>query len=107
HRLSPDEQARCAIFTSNYGEAGAIDLLGPKYGLPKAVSGHNSYYLWGPGDRPVQVVITVGESEEDVRKSFADVTLEETFTNDYVMPYENELPIYVGRGPRAPLSELW
>ena len=107
HRLSPDEQARCAIFTSNYGEAGAIDLLGPKYGLPKAVSGHNSYYLWGPGDRPVQVVITVGESEEDVQESFADVTLEETFTNDYVMPYENELPIYVGRGPRAPLSELW
>jgi len=107
HRLPPDEQARCAIFASNYGEAGAIDLLGPKYGLPKAVSGHNSYYLWGPGDRPVQVVITMGESEEDVRKSFADVTLGETFTNDYVMPYENDLPIYVGRGPRAPLAELW
>ncbi len=107
HGLTPDEQARCAIFTSNYGEAGAIDLLGTKYGLPKAVSGHNSYFLWGPGSRPVEIVITVGEREEDVRKSFTDVTLGETFTNDYVMPYENDMPIYVGRGPRAPLSELW
>ena len=26
--------------------AGAIDLFGQKYGLPKAISGHQNYFLW-------------------------------------------------------------
>jgi 4-amino-4-deoxy-L-arabinose transferase-like glycosyltransferase len=41
--LSAEEQAQCAIFTGNYGEAGAVDFLGRKYNLPKAISGHNNY----------------------------------------------------------------
>lgn len=36
-----------AIFTSNYGEAGAIELLGPPLGLPRAYSGHNGFSEWG------------------------------------------------------------
>jgi hypothetical protein len=39
---------RTAIAGSNYGSAGAIDFFGPKYGLPKAIAGHQSYWLWGP-----------------------------------------------------------
>ena len=45
--LPPDVQAKTAIFGQNYGQAGAIDLFGPKYGLPTAISGHQSYYLVG------------------------------------------------------------
>jgi 4-amino-4-deoxy-L-arabinose transferase-like glycosyltransferase len=41
------ERARTAIFTSNYGEAGAVDLLGRSLGLPGAYSGHNAFSLWG------------------------------------------------------------
>jgi len=105
--LPADEQARCGIFTSNYGEAGAIDFFGKRYGLPKALSGHNNYYLWGPGVRPVEIVITIGESEEDVKKSFEQVSLAATFRNENVMPYEDDLPIYVGRRPRAPIDAIW
>jgi len=47
--LTPEERAKTAIFTNNYGEAAAIDFFGPKYGLPKAISGHQSYFLWGRG----------------------------------------------------------
>src|SRR5204862_938953 len=36
--LPPDVRAHTAIFANNYGEAGAIDLFGPKYGLPEATS---------------------------------------------------------------------
>src|SRR5262249_50225028 len=48
--LAPDVRAKTAIFGQNYGQAGAIDLFGPKYGIPQgsAISGHQSYYLWGP-----------------------------------------------------------
>ena len=49
HSLTPEDQRRTGIFALNYGEAGAIDFLGPRHGLPiKAISPHNSYYLWGP-----------------------------------------------------------
>src|SRR5437764_3193203 len=48
------------IFTSNYGEAGAIDRYGPSLGLPTAYSGHNAFGYWGPPpDRP-GAVGTVG-----------------------------------------------
>jgi hypothetical protein len=46
--LPPAERAKTAILAGNYGEAGAIDFFGPRYGLPKAISGHQNYYYWGP-----------------------------------------------------------
>jgi 4-amino-4-deoxy-L-arabinose transferase-like glycosyltransferase len=46
--LSPEEQHACIIYGQNYGEAGAVSFLGREFGLPAAVSGHNSYYHWGP-----------------------------------------------------------
>ena len=48
HGLPADIRPRTAIFGQNYGQAGAIDLFGPKYGLPPAISGHQNYFLWGP-----------------------------------------------------------
>ena len=50
--LPPEEQARAAVIGNNYGESGAVDLLGPKYGLPlPALGTDQSYWLWGPGAR--------------------------------------------------------
>ena len=46
--LPPAERAHTAIFTANYGEAGAIDVLGRTSGLPDAYSGHNGFSEWGP-----------------------------------------------------------
>ncbi|HWE80082.1 MAG TPA: glycosyltransferase family 39 protein [Gaiellaceae bacterium] len=45
--IPPGERARTAIFTSNYGEAGAVDVLGRSRGLPRAYSGHNGFSEWG------------------------------------------------------------
>jgi 4-amino-4-deoxy-L-arabinose transferase-like glycosyltransferase len=36
-------------FWGNYGEAGAVDSFGRRYGLPQSISGHDGYYVWGPG----------------------------------------------------------
>ena len=105
--LPPDERARCGIFASNYGEAGAIDFYGRKYGLPRAMSGHNNYYLWGPGTRPIDIVITIGEDPEDVGKSFRTVVEVDRTRDEWCMPYEDNLPILIGRDPRAPLADIW
>jgi len=105
--LTPEERARCGIFASNYGEAGAIDHYGPRYGLPRAVSGHNSYFLWGPGTRGVDILITVGEDREDVEKSFQHVVEMDRTHDEWCMPYEDDRPIFLAREPRFPLAEIW
>jgi hypothetical protein len=57
HHLPPSDQTHCAILAGNYGEAGAIDLFGAQYGLPRSISGHNNYYLWGTRRHTGEVVI--------------------------------------------------
>ena len=105
--LSPEEQARCSIFAQNYGEAGAIDYFGPSYGLPRAISPHNNYYLWGPGDASGNVVIAVGMDLHKLNLLFADVQKAATIENPDAIPDENNLPVYICRNPRAPLSQAW
>src|SRR5258707_8121232 len=44
--LPPEVRTKTAILAGTYGQAAAIDLFGPKYGLPEAISPHQSYFLW-------------------------------------------------------------
>ena len=106
--LSPEEQSQCTIFAGNYGEAGAVDFLGRKYNLPKAISGHNNYWLWGFGDYTGNVTIHMGSpSEETLRTMYEEVHLADTFQCEYCMPYENNMAIYVCKGIRSPLRDMW
>jgi len=105
--LPPEEQAKACILTANYGEAGAIDFFGEAYHLPKAISGHNSYFIWGPGGCTGEVIITVGVSGTDVAPSFEKVTPAGTSECKYCMPYEDHLPIFVCRGLKMDLREVW
>jgi 4-amino-4-deoxy-L-arabinose transferase-like glycosyltransferase len=108
YRGLPDgEKANVLIATSNYGEAGALRYFGRSYGLPPAVSQHNSYYLWGPGRESADVVITVGMSAADVADTFESVTEARRLESRYAMPYETRQPILVCRGLKIPLAEAW
>lgn len=107
HGLPQAEQANCAIFAGNYGEAGAIDFYGPKLGLPNAISGHNNYFLWGPRGYSGECVILFGERAEENKKFFGEVTRSATISNPLGMPSEQKVPVYICRRPVAPLSELW
>lgn len=104
--LSPADRARAGIFCNNYGEAGAIDLFGPKYGLPQAISGHQNYYLWGPRGYSGAVVIVVGESRSDVEQYCDSVQQIGGVDDPLAMPFENR-PIYLCRGGKASLSAYW
>ncbi len=72
--LTPDEQAKACIITTNYGEAGAMEYYGRELGLPRAISGHNSYYLWGPQGCTGEVLISVGRPLRDLSDAFESVT---------------------------------
>lgn len=108
YRSLPDEdRAKACIYANNYGQAGAIDFFGRKYGLPKAISGHQNYFLWGPRNCTAEVLITVGEPPADVRKSFEEVTETVKPYHPYAMPWENRNPICIAKHPKFSVAELW
>lgn len=104
--LPPEERAKTGIFASNYGEAGAIDFFGGQYNLPKSISGHQSYYLWGPRDYTGEVLIILGWSKEDAEKLCESVE-EKTETNHPYSPSYEKYKILVCRKTRKPLPEIW
>lgn len=105
--LTPEEQHKVCIFTGNYGEAGAIEFFGRKRGLPPVISGHGQYYYWGPGECTGEIVIVVGVNEDDLKETFQIVEKKGLIQNEYAMPYENNLPIFLCRHPKANLTDLW
>jgi hypothetical protein len=105
--LPLEDRAHTAILAANYGEAGAIDYFGPSYGLPRAISPHNNYYLWGPGDSSSNVVIAVGMDPHKLQLLFADVQKASIISDSYAIPDEDNLPVYICRNPRIPLSQAW
>ena len=104
--LPAEIRGKTAIFGQNYGQAGAIDLFGPKYGLPPAISGHQSYFLWGPRNYTGESVIVMQGRQQDLERRFADVQKVARVEHPYSMPYEH-FDVYYCRGPKQPLSQLW
>lgn len=104
--LGEPVRSRTAIFGQNYGQAGAIDLFGPKYGLPPALSGHQSYFLWGPRGYTGESVIVMGDTEEALRRVFRRVEKVARVEHPYSMPYQH-FDVYYCSEPRLSLQELW
>jgi hypothetical protein len=104
-RLAPEEKADCVIGASNYGEAGAIDFFGKRYGLPNAISTHNNYWFWGPGDKPGKVLLVIGGSKKGYEDMYEDVEQVATFEHPYAR--ESGTPIFLCRKPRHTLQEVW
>ena len=105
--LPAQDREKCAVLAYNYGEAAAIDYLGPAQGLPKAISGHNQYALWGPRGYSGDVVIAIGFSHEQLRDIFDEVNLAMRVTSQYAIPEEANLTIYLCRKPRKKLPDIW
>ena len=103
--LTPAERSQAVLYTTNYGRASALALLGP--GLPPVICGHNQWFLWGvPGDP--QLVVALGGRAEEYARDFAAVALvARTPAVPDGMPYESEVPIFLLRAPRRPVAELF
>ena len=106
--LPPAERAHAVVFTSNYGEAGAVDLYGPPIGLARAYSGHNSFWWWGRPPAGTTTVVVVGYDAGYLRRYFEKVRPAGHLENGLgVADDEEGQPIDVVTGPRRPWPVLW
>jgi hypothetical protein len=107
-RLPGTEKGDCVILCGSYGYAGAIDLLGKKYGLPPAASGHLSYWLWGYGEKSGNTIIAVGYSPSALYSLFKEVErVDQAAYAPNALSYNQNAVVYLCRGPIRPFKELW
>jgi Dolichyl-phosphate-mannose-protein mannosyltransferase len=109
NRLSPDERKdeACGIFAQDYGQAGAIDFLGRKYGLPRSLSGHQTWFLWGPRGYSGNCLIVLDDNRRRLEELFTSVEyVGRSADNPYAL--EKEINVFICRGAKfGTLAQLW
>ncbi len=108
--LPEAERQHASILAGNYGEAGAIDLYGPNYGLPPAISGVDSYWWRGYGSPPPETLIVVGFNRTAVDRLFQQCELAGHVSNRFGVRNEETIyhpDIFICREPREPWPQLW
>jgi hypothetical protein len=106
-RIPADQRHDCGIFAQDYGQAGAIDFFGPRYGLPHALSGHQTYYLWGPQGYSGNCMIVLDDEIEVLERLWEHVeSVGRSADNPYAL--EKEIPVFICKGAKfGSLTELW
>jgi 4-amino-4-deoxy-L-arabinose transferase-like glycosyltransferase len=107
HALPEDQQRRAVLVAGNYGEAGALDFYGPRHGLPEVVSPAGSYWFFGPGEKPGEVIITLGVPADSLRSLFDSVQRVATIGHPWAVEEERHVTINVAKGARTTLQDLW
>jgi len=106
HSLPSAEQNGACIFASNYGEASALVFLGKNDSLPPVISGHNNFYVWGPGSCGA-LLITVGVGQDQLQPAYRNVTQAAVITCSYCMTSEDNLPVLLATNPTVSLQSAW
>ncbi len=102
------EREKAAIFGQDYGQAGAIDFYGPRLGLPKALSGHLTYWYWGPRGYTGDILLVMGDRREVLETKFEKVEQVGTVGHPYAMASQH-WELFLCRGPKGwkNLEEIW
>jgi hypothetical protein len=106
HSLPPADQKRVTIFSNEWSDAAAIDFFGPRYGLPRAISKHNSYWVWGPRDCTGEIVIVLHTDGVGDRQVFKSIEKAGRVENPYSRRDE-WFDIYLCRGLKFDLKDAW
>jgi hypothetical protein len=100
------ERAQTAILAGNYGSAGAIDFLGPRYGLPPSISAHQNYYYWGFRQYTGTTLIMLNWNLEDAQYWCQNVEEGPKVGYPYTMGWEH-YTILICHGLKKPMAEAW
>ncbi len=104
--LSQGDQLTATVFTGNYGQAGAIEVIGAGR-LPQPVSGHNNYWHWGPSgtDGPI---VGIGYVPAAMRSICPTIESRANITNSAGLPNDEfGTEIWICSEPTASLASIW
>lgn len=107
NQIPAADRKDCAIFAQDYGQAGAIDFLGPKYGLPQSLSGHQSWWFWGPRGYTGNCMLVLDDTQQILETHFEHVEyMGRTPDNPYAL--EKNLTVYLCHGfKHGSLAQVW
>jgi hypothetical protein len=107
NRIPASERQDCGIFAQDYGQAGAIDFFGRGDGLPPALSGHQTYFLWGPRGYSGNCMIVLDDRREVLERLWEHVEYVGTSAdNPYAL--EKQIDVFLCRGAKfGTLPDLW
>ncbi len=105
--LPAADRANALIYGPSYGQAGSLELFGPSRGLPGVIGAQNTYWHWSVGRTDSDVLIAVDADPDTLRRLFVDVWEAGRVRCDYCMSWRSDIPIFVARGQKVPLSTVW
>jgi 4-amino-4-deoxy-L-arabinose transferase-like glycosyltransferase len=108
--LPPEQREKAGVLVGNYGEAGAIEILGPAYGLPAPISVTNSAWLRGYPAPPPSTLIVLGFSRKGADRAFTSCRVAGHISNSNGIKNEESQDhpdIFVCDGPRLSWPEFW
>jgi hypothetical protein len=101
------DRARAAVITANYGEASALLRFGPALGMPEPISGHNQFWLWGPGQWDGRCAILVGVFDQQALGCFEEVRIAGRADAPWATPEESHAPIRIAYRLKVPVHTFW
>jgi 4-amino-4-deoxy-L-arabinose transferase-like glycosyltransferase len=99
NRITAAERADCGIFAQDYGQAGAIDFFGRRQGLPGAMSGDRTYWLWGPHGYSGNCMIVLDDRKEGLERYWDQVEfIGRSAPNEWAL--EQQIPVFLCKGKK-------
>lgn len=108
--LPPEQQSSVGVLVGNYGEAGAVEILGPTYRLPPPISMTNSAWLRGYPTPQPSTLIVVGFSRTQAERAFTSCRMAGHNGNPYGIKNEeseDHPDIFVCGAPRRSWAQFW
>ncbi len=105
--LPEEDRRRVVVIAHNYGEAAALRYFASQIPLPPSISGHNQFWLWGPGAWDGSVAIVLNEHQSELAGRFESFEPVGRVNAPHAMPEQDGSPVWLARGLREPVPEFW
>jgi hypothetical protein len=104
--LPAHERIQASVLTGSYAQAAALNIL-RAVPVPRAVSGHMTYYLWGPDGGRGDVLIAYGLPRDLLERHYRECTERARIDAPLARPWDTDLPVYVCRRPLGTMLDFW
>ncbi|MEO6149097.1 MAG: glycosyltransferase family 39 protein, partial [Mucilaginibacter sp.] len=106
--LTPEQKSQTTIIADNYGQAGAIHLLGKRYNLPEVICFNSSFSLWAPDSLTAHYIIYVAEEFDDIKHLLPMVeTYQSIGEVQNPLARERGTGVYLLINPKPALNQLY